>query len=141
MENVSLFRFKKSNQGTLGKLQTESGFTCYTLELPWKENKPNMSCIPTGEYITKIRLSPRFGKTYWVSNVPNRSYILIHSGNYAGDSSIGYKTNVNGCILLGTTYGTLQKQLAVLNSRIAIRRFMEIMNNNEFLLVIKESWK
>ena len=79
---VQLFRLKRSDQGTEGLLVYDD-FTCRTLELPWRENQKQISCIPAGEYDVEIRLSNKYGRVYWVRHVPNRTYILIHSGNYA----------------------------------------------------------
>lgn len=135
MKDVYLFRTITSDQGTEGILATD-GFFCKTLELPWRENKRNMSCIPTGKYIVKIRQSPKYGSIYWITNVPNRSYILIHSGNFAGDVNKGFKTHVNGCILLGKDHGFLYEQRAILNSRITVNAFMRFMKNKEFKLNI-----
>jgi hypothetical protein len=140
MENVvNLCRLKRSEQGTRGMLFCDD-FSCHTLELPWYENKRNISCIPSGDYKVEIRISPKYGEVCWVRNVPNRTFILIHSGNWAGDTSKGYKSHVNGCILLGQKRGLLLGQWAVLNSRITIRRFMEKMKNEPFLLKIHESF-
>lgn len=136
MKTVWLFRTVTSDQGTEGFLSTFDGFSCKTLELPWRDNQRGISCIPSGEYITTIRQSNKFGKKYWVTNVQDRTWILIHSGNVAGDVSKGYRTHVQGCILLGEKLGFLYNQRAVLNSRIAVRRFMEYMNYEQFKLHI-----
>lgn len=137
--NVDLYRLMRSNQGTVGIL-CYNDFMCYTLELPWRYNRQNISCIPLGSYDVKIRLSPKYGQIYWVTNVSNRSFILIHSGNWAGDRKKGYKTHVNGCILLGKRRGLLQGQLAVLNSRITVKRFMVKLMLEPFTLKIHESF-
>jgi hypothetical protein len=130
----------RSDQGTRGILVSDN-FLCHTLELPYRNNKPNISSIPSGEYNVKIRISPKYGKVYHVKKVPNRSYILIHSGNLAGDVSKGYKSNVAGCILLGLKRGLLFNQWAVLNSRIAVKRFMNHLNMEPFTLKIIEFFK
>lgn len=135
---VDLYRFMRSDQGTRGKLHFND-FACHTLELPWKNNQRNMSCIPPGSYKCTTRISPKFGLTYWLLEVPNRSYILIHSGNWAGDVEKGFKSHVNGCILLGLQSGYLQGQWAVLNSRITVTKFMNIMDQQPFTLVIHDS--
>ena len=137
--NVELFRMKRGDQGTLGMIFYE-GFKCYTLELPWKDNKRNVSCIPSGSYDVKIRLSPKYGQIYWVSDVPERSFILIHSGNWAGDTKKGFKTHVNGCILLAKKRGLLAGQLAILNSRITVKRFMRKLELQPFTLNIYEEF-
>jgi len=139
MENVWLWRMRRHNQGTEGILFT-NGFNCKVLELPWRDNKQNISCIPSGEYETIIRVSPRFGTIYWVLKVEGRSYILIHSGNWAGDVEMGYKTHVAGCILIGKVFGYLMGQRAVLNSRITVRAFMDHMKNQPFILNIMEAF-
>ena len=72
--------------------------------------------------------------------MPNRTYILIHSGNYAGDKSKGFKSHVMGCILLGKKSGYLGGQVAILNSRIMVRAFMEHMNYEPFILRIQEAF-
>lgn len=140
MENiVNLCRMKRSNQGTRGILFFED-FNCQTLELPWRENQRNVSCIPAGDYKVKVRISPRYGQVYWITEVKNRSFILIHSGNWAGDVKKGYKTHVNGCILLGQKRGLLQGQWAVLNSRITVKRFIRKTAYEPFTLKILESF-
>lgn len=61
--------------------------------------------------------SPKFGPNMWeVSDVPNRTHILIHVANTSN--------NVLGCIGLGTSlYGDLA---GVGNSRRAINEFYEL---------------
>lgn len=137
--SVFLYRLARGDHGTQGMLHyDEQRF--HTLELPWRNNYKNMSCIPKGNYQCEVRVSPRFGLVYWVKDVPNRNFILIHSGNWAGDTSKGFKSHVNGCILLGLQRGTLQGQLAVLNSRLAVTKFMREMENEPFVLKILENF-
>jgi len=135
--NATLFRIRRSDHGTEGVLAL-GDFRCFTLELPWKQNTRNLSCIPAGEYTVSIRISPRYGRIYWVMKVEDRSYILIHSGNWAGDSEKGLNTHTNGCILLGEKRGYLAGQRAVLLSRKAIRRFMNKLDGEDFKLTIME---
>ena len=135
MKEVYLFRTVTSDQGTEGVLATD-GFFSKTLELPWRENKRSISCIPSGEYIVRIRQSPKYGSVYWVTDVPNRTWILIHAGNFAGDTKKGFKTHVNGCILLGNKHGFLGNQRAVLSSRITVRKFRNVMRDKTFKLTV-----
>jgi hypothetical protein len=86
-----------------------------------------------------MRLSPKFVFTYWVKGVKNRSFILIHSGNYAGDVSKGLKSHVNGCILLGQKFGILGEQRAILNSRVIVRKFINHMSSKPFVLEIERT--
>ena len=132
-QQMFLIRTGFSDQGTNGMLVT-NGFSCFTLELPWRHNNRSVSCIPQGQYKVIQRASPKYGKIYWVTEVPSRSYILIHSGNYAGDVSKGYKSHVQGCILLGQKMGRLSGQKAVLNSRVTVNKFMRMTDLQPFKL-------
>ena len=58
-------------------------FLCHTIELPWKNNKRNISCIPEGEYEIEPRFSKRFQHHLIFKNVKGRSYILFHPANDA----------------------------------------------------------
>lgn len=82
---------------TLGNLTLFDGdkelFKCFTLELPDLDNKSRVSCIPKGEYDVVFRTSEKYKKHFHVTDVPGRSYILIHPGNY--------HTQILGCILPG----------------------------------------
>lgn len=75
-------------------------FQCHTLELPWKNNRNRVSCIPTGRYTLKHRSGEESGKYNYphfiVKGVDGRSYILIHSGNLY--------THTLGCILVGKRF-------------------------------------
>lgn len=137
--NVRLCRLARSDHGTEGLLLA-GNFSCKTLELPWRDNQRQVSCIPAGEYDVEMRLSNKYGRIYWVRKVPNRTYILIHSGNYAGDKSKNFKSHVMGCILLGKHHGYLAGQRAVLNSRITVRAFMREMEYQKFKLDVQEEF-
>lgn len=139
MENVYIFRIRRSSEGTEGLLFTEN-FNCKVLELPWLDNKQNKSCIPIGKYETKVRHSMKFGTIYWILNVKDRTYVYIHSGNWAGNTNLGLKSHTYGCLLLGKEFGYLMGQRAVLGSRLTIKRFMEHMNNQPFTLHILEAF-
>ena len=57
-----------------------------TLERPWKNNQRGISCIPAGFYECRRVKSPKFGDTFQVMHVPNRSEILFHKGNLEDDT-------------------------------------------------------
>lgn len=136
MDKVFLFRLDTGNEGTFGVIVFNSQYL-YTGELPWRQNKSNVSCIPAGIYTVCLRISPKYGTVYEVRDVKGRSYILFHQGNYSGDLLMGFRTNVQGCILLGFKRGILNKQKAVLASRLARRRFERVMQFDPFILEIR----
>jgi hypothetical protein len=106
------------NQGTNGYLIAEGRLVAKTIELPWRMNQPNVSCIPEGQYILKGRYSPRFGHCVEVVNVPNRSHILFHPANNA-------LRELRGCI---APVSELTGQGTGLRSRAATQRFLEVFN-------------
>ncbi|MAH50268.1 hypothetical protein CMI37_30890 [Candidatus Pacearchaeota archaeon] len=114
---------------TFGVLLAGKTPFCLTLELPWKDNLKNKSCIPKGDYSCRAIMSNRFGKTFEVLNVPGRSNILFHKGNISDDS--------RGCIILGEQFEPLKGENAVLSSGEAFREFMiRTENVDEFNLFI-----
>lgn len=126
--NVTLERICYHPQGTLGTL-TVSGETFYTVENPWLDNEMNVSCIPTGEYGLRWRESPRFGYTYIVDGVPDRSYILLHPANFP--------TDVEGCIGLGMSL--MSDRIAVSRSKKALETFHDLMNEQPGKLIVTNS--
>ncbi|MBU1066069.1 hypothetical protein KKC74_14880 [bacterium] len=135
---ATLIRLRHSDHGTEG-LMISRNFHCYSLELPWQNNQRNISCIPSGTYTVQIRISQKYGRVYWITEVPDRSFILIHSGNWAGDGAKGLKTHTNGCILLGKYAGILQGQRAVLCSRPSITTFQNLFQGQSFQLKILDT--
>lgn len=102
MQSIIIERTQQDDVQTLGK------FTAYiddeiisgkTLELPWKDNERYISCIPPGSYTGIKHKSPKFGKSIWLQDVPDRSEILVHKGNFY--------TDIEGCILVGKRFSDL----------------------------------
>lgn len=127
MLEFSLKRFYSDSESTRGIYLDDSGVLAVTLERPWLNNKQQVSCIPCGVYICKRVKSPKFGITFEVTNVPNRSHILHHSGNFVKDTL--------GCVILGVRFGKINNTIAVLDSKKAFNKFMDKLTNvNEFKL-------
>ena len=137
MKNLKLIRKKTSNQGTFGELYYNNRFFCYTGELPWKENRSRVSCIPEGEYKVCFWNSRKFPRTYHIIGVPNREAILIHIGNLCGDKKKGYITHVLGCIIVGIRRGTIRKQEAILLSCVAMNKLRDLIGKKSFVLKIE----
>jgi hypothetical protein len=130
-----LKRRETSSHGTLGIL-TIDDWACFTLELPWRDNRPQISCIPDGDYFVNPWNSIRWPNSYHVTGVNGRSAILTHTGNLAADTSVGLKTHVHGCILVGKRHGWLNKQRAVLYSAVAMNELRNVVGRNNFDLKI-----
>ncbi len=128
---VELIRLEKSPEGVFGILRVQGSVHGLTLEPPDKGNRPNISCIPAGKYICKSRLSRRFGQTFEVADVPDRSDILFHSGNVAEDS--------RGCILLGKGLGQFGEKKGIVHSKNAVQDFLQALGKlNTFSLSVTE---
>lgn len=94
-------------EGTNGTLFCSNTFLCHTIELPWKNNKRNISCISEGQYQIEPRFSKRFQHHLILKTVKGRSYILFHPANNA-------LKDLEGCIapvtyLSGIGKGTYSK--------------------------------
>ncbi|MBF0598046.1 DUF5675 family protein [Faecalibacter rhinopitheci] len=82
MINIELIR-EYHPKATNGKLFFKGEKVCDTIELPWKNNIKNISCIPEGTYQVVKRFSQKYKQHYLITNVSNRSLILIHPANFA----------------------------------------------------------
>lgn len=111
MANLSLFRFNRGPDlpskvaGTFGRWVLPSGRELFSVERAWVGNKPFHSCIPDGVYTLRKRVSDvvrrssggLFTEGWEVTDVPGRTFIMIHPGNWPHD--------FEGCLGTGTVYG------------------------------------
>ncbi len=109
-----LLRTYMNKEVTLGVILLKHKPFLFTLELPWKGNEKNISCIPDGDYKCQRYISRKFGETFIVKNVFGRSGILFHAGNTVKDTE--------GCFLVGESAGS---DYSVLESRRAMGRLMK----------------
>jgi hypothetical protein len=96
MIELKVVRTNRFSKSLGGDLFVDGEFVCHTLELPWRWNKKNISCIPVGKY-----------RCFWrhdrdriqVVDIPcpggSRVAIQFHAGNAPKDS--------RGCVLVGKT--------------------------------------
>lgn len=122
----------------LGKLRDFDGeFLAHSIELPWRDNTPNISCIPTGTYKCLWTYSPRFKREmYILQGVEGRSGIRIHKGSYAGATDYGYRADFLGCISFGRGYAQIGKQILLHTTTVTISRLEEKLNREDFTLNI-----
>lgn len=131
---VELIRVEESFRwGTFGVLRIQKQAFCVTLEPPDVLNQKNVSCIPAQQYLCWRIVSPNYGETYEIKDVPDRSHVLIHAGNV--------KENTKGCIILGQYWGKLGKDRAILNSGNTFKRFMhQMFEYDAFHLTITDNY-
>ena len=134
MKRLVLNRLQKLDDRTLGRLCVFSGLkheaTFSTLELPFRNNEKSKSCILSAFYQVEPRTSPKYGKHLLVLGTSPREMILLHSGNYPGDTE--------GCILIGTDFGDIDKdgKLEITSSRQAMRRLVELVTDTAELIIL-----
>lgn len=130
MKTVVLIRDERTADVTRGYMAMDGKRICDTLEEPWRDNQPSVSCIPIGTYHVVRWNSKKYPNTWHVTNVPNRSAILIHQGNTV--------LHTEGCILIGTGRGVVGGLKAVLNSVATLTRLRRILPN-EFTLEVRNA--
>ena len=136
MADAVLTRLDSSDQGTFGRFLA-GGLGLVSGELPWRDNAPNLSCIPVGTYQCLLTPSPAFRRwLYLVAGVPDRAGIRIHPANLMGASPL--RCQLNGCIALGERTGWIEGQKAILTSAPAVRRLEEHFAGKPFTLEIRD---
>lgn len=129
-----LIRLSMDESQTLGRMYLYDGekqpFTCVTLELPDRDNEQNVSRIPDGVYRVKKRKSVKYGSHFHILDVPDRSYILMHPGNFYRDT--------RGCVLMGTKFVHIDddNKLDVYMSRATVNELLR-KAPKEFELTVK----
>lgn len=135
MKTVTLKRLPQPESHTFGVIYILGYPRFVTLELPWNDNRTDISCIPPGEYECFIEQSPKNGRVYELKDVTNRTDIQIHIGNTLHDTE--------GCILIGTGFGKLYNDEdydlhhGISNSTKAFWSFMTEMGEEDFILKIE----
>lgn len=137
MKQAYQFRSQSTDHGTFSQFFMPSiNWSSFVAEPPWRDNKTNVSCIPSGDYVVRPRYSRKYGWTFHVTDVEGRKYVLLHSGNYAGDTSKGWLTHTRACQLHGQKLGYLRGQKVVLNSRLTTKAFIRKTHMEPFKLKI-----
>lgn len=137
MRYVTLTRTETGDSGTFGLIKTDSGFSCYSGELPWRGDNTDISCIPAGVYVVQRFNSPKHGDCYLITDVPGRTVTEIHKGNFCGDIYKGLKSDVEGCVLTGNAIGEIAGQQCVLASGDSLARFEADLEKLPFQLTIQ----
>ena len=115
---------------TYGVLRKENTVPfALTLERAWRDNARGISCIPTGIYTCVRHVSPKFGETFWLQDVPGRSEILFHKGNIDDDS--------HGCIIVGEAFNFVRGEDGITASAEGFAEFMRMQQGvDSFTLTI-----
>lgn len=142
MITATLTRMPQPSQ-VLGKLIVRENnaviFECDTIELPYLNNRPQVSCIPKGAYKVVYRESAKYPQHYHILDVPNRSFILIHQANYVGSKNPRTrKADLLGCIGVGRGYADLNGDgiVELTRSSATLKQMIAVIGKKSFTLTI-----
>lgn len=128
---LRLTRLAYTERGTLGLLEGPD-WHFWTIEQPWRENRPFHSCVPLGLYDLVPHSSTKYPDVWamvggTVSHEPSpdheRYACLLHIANTMDD--------VSGCIGVGLFPDMLHGLLAVMKSGPAIKRLGEKLGHEQ----------
>ena len=148
MKHLELIRNEHTNDytvGTIGEIGKEP--ICLTIELGWRNNARNISCIPTGEYVLRRHVSSRFNPSIKVfdkdgrSEVPGRVAILFHAGNYINFLQNGKILNDSeGCILPVTNIASKTATgIFGASSAVQMRKLFDFVGNDTVNLTVRNA--
>lgn len=100
-----------------------------TLELPWRQNLRNISCIPPGRHRCKRVISLKAGLT-WEIEVSGRDGILFHVANTQDD--------LRGCIGVGFRFKLFEGLPGIGESKDGFEDFRQTLKDyTEFCLNVR----
>jgi len=103
--------------GTNGELFYDGNRICFTIELPWLDNRPTVSCIPEGRYELEKYFSEPLGNHLHLKAVAGRSLIMMHAANNA-------LKELRGCI---APVSILTAEGKGLRSRVALKKILDLV--------------
>ncbi len=131
MKALDLVRYEVEETHTHGDFVRDGQPVCRCLELPWKANARDVSCIPAGEYAA--RYNPAKNKIE-VYNVPDRDNIQIHIGNDIAPAPPKEPDSL-GCLLPGMDFVS---HTFITKSAEAFDTLKEIVGEEKFVLRVKD---
>jgi len=130
MHRLDIYRLKDHGQdhGTFSRWTIDGLPFCMGVELPWRNNEPDVSCIPAGTYYAGLIESGKHGTVYELRGVPQRTDIQIHSANFA--------SQLKGCLAPGKKIDTFKGgKRGVTFSKVTLGMLMERMGRDEEIQV------
>jgi len=144
--NITVQRFLKSDDFTIGRLYIDDVLECYTLEDEKRDVKVmHETRIPSGKYEIKLRTFGGHHEKYkvrfkdihkgmlWLQDVPKFKDILIHCGTSEKDTS--------GCLLLVTNVNLVTgigSQSSLAYAKVYPKIANELEKGNKVFIEIKE---
>lgn len=150
MKKIRCVRGQSTEQGTFGEwnLLNDDGTlkrSWPSLELPWMGNQRGISCVKVDTLRGRLVDSPRFRrKVYAFENKNGRESVELHVVNFAGDVSLGWRSQEHGCIGIGMSVGELDNgegkmQAALLQSARALDEFIAATGGDD--IEVEFTWQ
>ncbi len=128
--NIILQRVVSGENGTYGVIIINNRPMFVSLELPWRDNQRNISCIPAGTYKAIRMVSPTFKReVLMLIDIPGRDAVEFHIGNELEDT--------RGCILVGLRFNLAD--YGVLSSTAAFDSFMLELPKDGITVTVKDT--
>lgn len=126
--DILILRKSDRSIETKGELTLKSNtWTCFTLELPWKNNENGISCIPDGLYeFEKVPASEHIPYEHvLIKDVPGRDGIKIHIANFAA----GKLVQLKGCTTVAEKLVDINHDGIedAFNSKVTFDKFMSLI--------------
>jgi len=112
-------------------------YECPAIELPWRDNRNNRSCIPTGVYVyEQVDHSPSFSyEHFWVHDegsayaAGDRAGVKVHIANFV--------RQLLGCIAPGLRFVDLDGDglVDVANSETALNELLDVLPEKTELVI------
>lgn len=132
MINLRLQRLALHDDCTLGALSIGNTPWFFTVERPWLNNAPYVSCIPADMYPWKWvdtgTAGNRNGRGIGILDVPDRDLIRVHVANYA--------SQVQGCVGVGLQRHDFAQGRGVGASGPALDRLMDMLEGEHGMITI-----
>ena len=105
-------------------------FKCKTIELEVDCNAVRDDAIPAGYYKVVKRWSKKYGWHFHITEVPNRSLILIHNANFS--------RQLLGCVAVGASHTDIDGDglIDVTSSKSTLKRMNKILPDEWILKII-----
>lgn len=135
---------KNAPLGCFGSIYIDGVFYCNTVEQPWRQNRRFVSCVPVGVYDLVAYDSPKYGKTYALSN-PDLDVVVYQADADEGQRyaclfhAANWSRQLQGCIAPGKDLawgktGVYKPNLMVTESRNTLAKLLPLLENEELLI-------
>ena len=99
------------DEGTFDRFIADTGWSCDFMELPDRNNEPDLSLVDEGTFRMVFRKTQRHPEGIYIMAEPDdgRTAVEWHGANVAGDIKKGFASQLHGCGAPGASVETFKK--------------------------------